>query len=154
MVSHLGAGISALKPSLIGETFKEALDLALSKAVLKQERRVVGATGVEGVKPGGGVGMPMLPGAGNEPELEPGAALSFPKPSRSKEPELGKTPDAGGRPNETAPLRGQESSTVKRPGGGSVRATASCCDPPSGPEVEDLCGGAGHAPPLVHDFFG
>ena len=153
MVSLLGAGISALKPSLIGETFKEALDLALSKAVLKEERRVVGATGVEGVKPGGGVGMPMLPGAGNEPELEPGAALSFPKPSRSNEPALGKTPDKG-RPNGPAPLRGKESSSVKRPGGGSMRATASCCDPPSGPEVEETCGGAGQAPPLGHVFFG
>ena len=53
----------------MGETFQVALDLALSKAVFKRERRVAGATGVAEVKPGGGVGMPMLPGAGNEPEL-------------------------------------------------------------------------------------
>jgi hypothetical protein len=152
-VSHLGAGIATFKRSSMGETFEEALDLALSKAVLKQERRVVGATGEDGVKPGGGVGMPMLPGAGNEPELEPGATLSFPIPSRSNEPALGKTPDRG-RPNGPAPLRGKESSSVKRPGGGSMRASASCCDPPSGPEVDGTCGGAGHAPPLGHIVFG
>ena len=69
MVSHLGAGIATFKRSSMGETFEEALDLALPKAVFKRERHVVGATGVAGVKPGGGVGMPMLPGAGNEPEL-------------------------------------------------------------------------------------